>query len=247
MDIIADCHTHTVACDHAYSTVTENCGAAAERGLNFIAMTEHAPAMPGTPAPVYFANLRVIPNVVSGVVLLKGVEANILDSEGTLDLPDRILSELDWVIASMHVPTFKPAGKKEHTDAWLAVVENPLVDVLGHTGDGRYPFDMEAVIKACARHNKIVEINAHSFSVRPGSEVNCPKIARICAKEGVRVIVDSDAHYCASVGRVQPALDMLAELDFPEELVVNSSYERFLPVAREKAFGPMREYLDSLR
>lgn len=244
--MIADTHTHTVACNHAYSTILENCAEAARKGLRFLAVTEHAPALEGSPDQMYFRNLRAIPNVVEGVILLKGVEANVMGPDGSLDLPDPILNRQDWVIASMHIPVFAPGSRKDHTKAWLHVAENPLVDVIGHPGDGRYPFDEKEVIRALAKHGKILEINAHSHEVRPGSEENCRRIARICAEEGVRVVVDSDAHWAGAVGDLDPAIQVLLDTDFPEELVINADYGRFLQIAREKAAEEMKEYLDTL-
>lgn len=244
--IIADTHTHTVACDHAYSTITENAAAAKKRGLRFLCMTEHAPALPGSPTQLYFGNLRVIPPVLEEVVILKGAEVNILDREGNLDLSERVLDRLDWVIASFHTPVFPPGSRGEHTSAWMAIAENPLVDVVGHCGDGRYPFDEKAVIRAFARHGKIVEINAHSFSARPGSRENCPRIARLCAEEGVRIAVSSDAHFYDAVGSFDAALGALEEIRFPEELIVNGDYSRFLAIAKEKAVLSTLEYLNTL-
>lgn len=246
MNLIADTHTHTIACDHAYSTLTENAAAAAKRGLRFLASTEHASALPGAPRPLHFSNLKELPPQLHGVTILKGAEVNILDREGNLDLPEWILARLDWVIASFHVVTCEPMSEEDHTRAWLAVAENPHVDVIGHCGDGRFPFDHSAVIKAFAKQDKIVEINAHSFKVRPGSAENCPRIARLCAREGVRVVVSSDAHFHDAVGRVDRALTMLAEIDFPRELILNMDYERFLAVTCEKAGPDTRPFLNEV-
>lgn len=232
---IADTHTHTIACDHAYSTLNENAAAAAKKGLRFLAMTEHAPAVPGAPGEFHFRNYNVIPRIINGVVILKGVEVNIMDKKGALDLPDHILEKMEWVIASMHVLTYPPEDEKAHTRAWTAIAENPLVDVIGHCGDARYPFDMDAVLRKCRDEKKIVEINAHSFRVRPGTSERCERIARKCMDLGIPIVVSSDAHTDAQVGYFDAALRMLHKIGFPEELVLNGEYERFLAVAREKS------------
>lgn len=247
MKLIADTHTHTLACDHAYGTISENAAAAAQKGLRFLAMTEHTPGMPGGPSPLHFMNLRVIPNELCGVTILKGAEVNILNYRGKLDLTDGMMEGLDWVVASMHTPNINPGTVQQQTNGWLAVAENPLVDVIGHCGDGRYPFDHEPVIRAFAKHNKLVEINAHSFTAREASEINCPKIARLCAEHGVRIVVNSDAHFSSGVGDFAAAVEMLERIGFPEELIVNADYHRFLAVAKEKAGKrTMREHLAGL-
>lgn len=246
MTIVADTHTHTSACDHAYSSIDENARAAKERGLKFIAMTEHSPSMPGGPSFIHFANLRAIPPVLHDVIILKGSEVNIMDSSGVLDLEDNVLDNLDLVIASLHTMNFIPATKKEHTEAWLSVVTNPLVDIMGHMGDGRYPFDEERVIKEVAKNGKVVEINSHSFVARPGSVENCPRIAKLCMQYGVKVVVSSDAHFYNRIGEFKYSTDLLEEIGFPEENILNADYNRFLDFAKEKAKGATLKYLQQL-
>jgi hypothetical protein len=89
LQIIADTHTHTVACDHAFSTIAENAAAAKERGLRFLCMTEHGSTMAGAPSHLYFdAQHNLVPPTLNGVVILKGGELNIMNDEGELDLPE---------------------------------------------------------------------------------------------------------------------------------------------------------------
>jgi len=232
LQIVADTHTHTMACDHAFSTLRENIEAASAKGLRFLATTEHATKMPGAPSMLYFGSLRTLPRKMKGVILLKGAEVNIMDYEGGMDLPDNRLKHMEWVIASMHEPCLKSGAKADHTQAWLCIAANPHVDVMGHMGDARYEFDHETVVRELAKAGKIVEINAHSFRGRRGSRENCPAIARLCMRYGVPVVVSSDAHIWSDVGRFGPALDMLEEIGFPEELVLNADYHRFLELAR---------------
>ena len=110
MKIVLDTHAHTIASGHAYNTIKEMAQAAAEKGLEAIALTEHAPKMPGSCHDFYFQNLKVVPRVQCGVKLFLGTEANIMDEHGTVDLPDGVLEKLDLVIASIHPPCY--AGQK---------------------------------------------------------------------------------------------------------------------------------------
>ncbi|MFR9255218.1 MAG: hypothetical protein ACLVJ6_06775, partial [Merdibacter sp.] len=73
------------------------------------------------------------------------------------------------------------------------------------------------------------------FECRPKSDVNCREIARCCKKYGVRVVCSSDAHFFTQIARVDESIKLLRELDFPEELILNANYERFLAAAREKS------------
>lgn len=235
MQLIAETHSHTVACSHAYSTIYENVQAAAQKGLKFLCVTEHAPKMSDGPHEFFFNNLSTVPDVINGVIVLKGAEANILDFKGTLDLSEHQLQNLDWVIASYHTPCCSPADRESHTHGWLAIAQNPYVDVIGHCGDERYDFDYDPVIKEFAKNHKIVEINAHSFHTRPGSKENCRQIALVCKKYDVQVVCSSDAHFFTEIGNAGEALELLLEIDYPKELILNADYDRFLAVAREKS------------
>lgn len=235
MQFIAETHSHTNACQHAYSTLYENVQACAQKGLKFLCITEHGSAMEDGPHPWFFKNIvTAVPDVLDGVILLKGAEANILDYQGRLDIEKASLEKLGWVIASYHTVCIEPSTEREHTEGWLAVAENPHVDVAGHCGDARYPFDHNAVMQAFAENGKIIEINAHSFGFRPGSRKNCREIALCAKKYGVRVVCSSDAHFFTEIGECDAALEMLREIDYPEELILNTNYDRFLAVAREK-------------
>ena len=104
MDFLMDLHTHTLVSGHAYNTMREMVQAAADRGLEVLGITEHAPAMPGTCQHFYFHNLKIVERTMYGVELFLGAEVNILDHEGHVDLKDREMANLDVVIASLHRP-----------------------------------------------------------------------------------------------------------------------------------------------
>lgn len=113
------------------------------------------------------------------------------------------------------------------TEAWLSVAKNPLVRVIGHSGSELFRYDYEAVIPVFGQNGKLVEINEHTFVARRDSVPNCKKIALVCKKHGVPIVINSDAHFSTQVGSCSNAAAMLREVDFPEELVLNASKERF--------------------
>lgn len=242
MQIIADTHTHSVACSHAYSTILENINEAKEKGLKFICHTEHCPAMDGSPDELYFKTLEQLPPVMHGVNFITGCETNIISYDGKLDLPDDVLARLDWVIASYHVNVWLPATEKQHTQGWLAIAQNPLVDVIGHCDDRRYHFDLDTVIAAFKENHKIVEINNKSLNFRTGSFESCREIALVCKKYRVPVVVSSDAHIAVDIANVADSVRLLQEIDYPEELILNADYDRFLNAVRPKCHQPKREF-----
>ena len=123
--LILDTHSHTVASGHAYGTVLEMAKAASEAGLELLAITDHGPKMPGGPDSMYFCNFKVIDPVLYGVEILMGVELNIIDYRGTVDLDLALLKKMKLCIASLHTVCLTPGTKAENTRALLRAMENP--------------------------------------------------------------------------------------------------------------------------
>jgi putative hydrolase len=230
MEYQLDIHCHTVSSGHAYSTLEENVRVAAEKKLKLLAITDHAPAIPGGAHLYHFYNIRILPDVISGVRILKGAEANIIDYKGSIDLDDDVMSNLDLVIASLHPPCLAFGTEIEHTNTLLKVMENPAVNIIGHPGDMRYNFNIKEVVSASKATNTLLEINNSSLkptSFRPGGDIMIRKIIEECILQDVPLVMGSDAHFSADVGNFTEASALLKKLKFPEENILNSSVERF--------------------
>ncbi len=237
MKFVLDVHCHTIASGHAYSTIDEIAGEAAGKGLKMIAITDHGPAIPNGAHPYHFYNMIVLPEYIKGVRILRGIESNIIDLNGRIDVPDDLLQKMELRIASLHPPCINPGTKAEHTDALAAICKNPLIDVIGHPGDSRFDFDILTVVRAAGETGTLLEINNSSLtpiSYRPGSRVNIIKILEICRKEGVPVVLGSDAHYAGDIGNFCEVEKLIAETNFPEELILNRSVEKFLEYIEQK-------------
>lgn len=226
---ILDLHTHTLASGHAYNTLYEMAQAAADKGLALYGCSDHAPAMPGSTNSIYFLNFKVIPREIRGVRVLMGAELNILDFDGRVDLSPGILRRLDYAIASLHTNCIKAGTMEENTRAYVKAMENPLIHIIGHPDDGRFPIDYERLVSEAKRQHKLLEVNNTSLSPdssRPGARENYRAMLSLCRRYGQPVIIDSDAHIEADVGNHRFAHAFLEELDFPPQLIVNSSLER---------------------
>ena len=226
MKMIADLHCHTSASVHAYSTLHDNIEAALAKKLEVLAITDHGIGCPDSPPVSYFDNLTSLPEYVKGIRLLRGVEANIMDYDGGLDMPEWVMEKLDIVVASFHTSCTKPGTVEEHTNAYIQVAKNPLVRIIGHSGSAEFEYDYEKVIPIFGQYKKLVEINAHTFICRQKLISNCRRIAQLCMEHRVPVVVDSDAHSEFEVGECDRAFDMLREIGFPEELIINTDRER---------------------
>lgn len=231
-----DLHTHTVSSGHAYSTILENAKYASEIGLKILGTTDHGPSMPGAPHYWHFGNIKVMPREIYGVTMLYGCEANIIDYEGNIDLPLDLQKRLDIIIASMHDPVMKTdLGPDLNTSAFLKAMDNPNIHIIGHAGNPKFPIYEEELVKKAKENNILIEINNSSFvSSRAGSEKTCASIARLCKEHKVRIILNSDAHFCFAIGNFDAALKVLKEIDMPEELIINRSPSELLEFLNEK-------------
>jgi DNA polymerase (family 10) len=196
-DLRGDLHCHTTTSD-GRQTAEQMAAAARERGMEYLAITDHS-ASHGfgdhvTPDALRarIDEIRALNEQMDGIEVLIGTESNILP-DGSLDYDDELLAQLDWVIASVH--TSFQMGAKEMTDRMVAAIEHPLVDAIGHPSGRKietrppYELDIERVIEAAARTGTMIEINA-SPDRRDLNEVH----ARAAAEAGVRILVNSDAH-----------------------------------------------------
>ena len=226
MQFVADLHIHTIASGHAYSTVLEIARAADDKGLAMIALTDHGPAMPGAPHPYHFGNQLCIPGHLFGVRVLKGIEANVLDRQGILDLDEYRLSKLDIVLAGLHALCAPYGSVQENTVMMINAIKNPWVDVIVHPGNPEYLIDEAAVVKAAAEHGVALEINNSSLTVtRRGSLPHCDHIAGLAKQYGCKILVGSDSHFAFSVGDFGAAAELIEKNGVPPELVLNTSVD----------------------
>jgi DNA polymerase (family X) len=205
-DIRGDCHAHTDATD-GRDSIEAMAVAARAAGLDYLAITDHsqALAMAGgldeASALRHAARVREAGTRVEGIRLLAGIECDIR-ADGTLDLADDCLAQLDIVIASVH----SAFGMEEAqmTDRIVRAIESPHVDVVGHP-TGRllrrreaYAVNMERVVTAAAATGVALEINCQVDRLDLG-DVH----ARLARDRGVAIVIDSDSHATRGFGTLR--------------------------------------------
>ena len=229
MKDILDVHIHTTASGHAYSTFGEVVDTAKAKGLELIGIADHGPCVPGAYHTFYFANFKVIPREIDGIKIAMGAELNIIDYSGSTDLPAQLLKKLDYAIASLHKECITPGSVAENTAAIIGAMRNPHVMIIGHPDNPKFPVDFDAVARAAKDNRVLLEVNSSSYysKHRAGSEEIAKIMLAACKKYGAAVIMGSDAHIKYDVGNHEFSQKILAENDFPEELVINTSVEKF--------------------
>jgi len=238
MQFKVDTHSHTIMSGHAYSTLQEMMVAATKRGLEALAITEHGPVMPGTCDDFYFHNATVIPREFCGVQLLMGVELNITDEYGSVDLPESVCRKLDLVIGSIHPFIFDGENETSAiTKAYVAAMEKPYIHVIGHPDDSRSLPDYEILVKAAKRTNTLLEVNNSSLSpycYRMGVRENMLTMLDLCKQYDVFVTTGSDAHIEFDVGNFEQIKEIFRYCDFPQDLIVTRSLENLNPFLGSK-------------
>ncbi len=196
-DIKGDLHVHSNWSDGSCS-LAELAEAARLCGFKYIAITDHSHSLPITgglnPERLNLQTqlIEQLNRQQPGLHILRGIEVDIL-KDGSLDLSDKDLEQLDIVIASIH--SYFRLNREDQTRRLLRAIENPHVDIIGHL-TGRmlnkrsgYDFDLERILRAAAQNRKVLEINAHPSRLDIDEQV-----ARRAVSLGIKVAINSDAH-----------------------------------------------------
>lgn len=224
-----DTHVHTVLSGHCWSTFGECMTQARDVGLKGVCITEHSSAAPNGPPEWATVPMQNLPETYLGVRVFRGLEADILDTDGRLSNRDEYLSVLHFCIASIHVFSSQMETEAQRTQAFIGALENDYVDMLGHIEKPSNACDLPSVVLAVKKKNRLVELNNSSFlAFRKGSMERSFELLTLCKRHDVRICVDSDAHVHTMVGDFTNAAALLQEVDFPPELIVNRTLESFL-------------------
>ena len=226
--LVADLHMHTLMSGHAFGTIREMAMGAAERNLQLIGITEHGPGLPGACDPIYYLNFRAAPRKLYNVEILYGCEVNICTG-GTLSLGRRYLDALDYAIAGIHGFCYENEGAAKNTDSIIKCMADPKVRFISHPDDSRYPIDYSALVQGAKEYGVALEVNNSSLSpisFRPGCLENYRRMLPLCMEYGVPVIVDSDAHDPGAVGDFSLAINVLEEVGFDQDLILNTDVQK---------------------
>lgn len=209
-DIRGDLHMHTTWSDGA-ATLRRMVEAAAGRGYHYVAITDHSPAtrivagLDAAALRAQAAEIAAVQEELAGIRILRGCEVDILP-DGSLDLDDETLGELDLVLASVHSSFDMTEARM--TARIIKAMENPLVHVLGHpTGRklGRrppYALDQGEVVRAAAALGVAIEVNGSPRRL----DLDCRGL-RLCGRLGVKVVISSDAHSVARLDSIRYGVD----------------------------------------
>jgi DNA polymerase (family 10) len=196
-DIRGDLHVHSKLTDGNY-TIEEMADAAAESGYEYVGMADHSKHVTvagGLNAKELERAIKRIDKLnkkLRKITVLKGIEVDILE-DGSLDLPDSVLKQLDFTVCSVHYKF--DLSRKKQTERIIKAMDNKYFNILGHP-TGRmlkerepYEIDIEKIMDAAAARGCVLELNAHPERLDL-NDVHCKK----AREKGVKVVISTDAH-----------------------------------------------------
>ena len=221
-----DLHTHTIASGHAWGTLFENAQEAKKQGIELLGLTEHGPAVLGSVTKNYFNATKRVPQNINGVRILFGVETNIIDEQGNLDLENKILEKLDIVILGFHYNCgYVDQGIEKNTRVLIRAMHNPYVKMLAHPYRSVMKIDIKNITKEAIKKNILLEINASCFSehkIKVEKIEGIKTMIKILKNNNQKMVISSDAHNPYEVGNFSNVVAKFDELDLSEDDLLNN-------------------------
>ncbi len=226
--IVCEIHTHTLVSGHAFGTIREMALAAKEKELSLIGFSEHGPGIPGTCEPIYFGGYDSLPRNLYGVEILGGCEVNVLN-DGTLSLDDGYMECLDYALAGIHPHCYKNEGIETNTRNVISCMKHPKVFFISHPDTDKMPLDYEQLVPAAKENHVALEVNNSSLR-RPQVRLNCVenyrKMLSLCMEYRLPILISTDAHDPDEVGDFSLACQLIDQVGFDEDLILNNSVDK---------------------
>jgi len=222
-----DLHVHTIFSHCGIHTVLELLAHAKNLGMKGIAVTDHGQALGGCRLNnPFFERFR---SPYPDVKLLKGVECNIVDDKGKIDVPWHFIKFIDVVLLGIHPNTPAGAGVDAYTDMLIAAIRNnPCIDIITHPNDPTYTVDYRRLAREAKKFGVALELNNSKILYARMEVGSAYELVEACRDEGCCMALNSDTHAIHELGLDDSVRPILEEVGFPEELIVNRTEESVL-------------------
>lgn len=223
-----DLHIHTVASRHAHNTILEYINQAKILKMKVIGISDHGPSNSSTLTDlIYFKELRRIPEVINGVRVLKGAEANIISRKGEIDISDKVIETLDYVMAGLHSNTpYPPGDEKDNTEAVINTIMSGKASVITHPFiNGYLQTNIKQVSEAACKHGVLLELNLSYLYDRrllPGNLDNLKIMIDIFRRHDKKIIVNSDSHNIWELGDDTVLKKYKKQIGLTDDLIINN-------------------------
>ena len=216
-DLRGEMHCHSTWSADGKATIEEMALAAAALGYQFLCLTDHSHYLRDGRIEEQWREIESVNARLESFRVLRGIEANIT-AKGTVDVPDEVLAELDWVVASLHTSL-----DRSPTDRVLEAIDNPHVDCIGHLTGRRISrragadLDLERVVGRAVETGTAIEINS-----QPDRLDMRDAHARLAGAAGVLIPVNTDAHATASLAYAELGIGLARRAWLTKEQVLNT-------------------------
>lgn len=233
-----DLHIHTILSGDSHNTISEYIIQAKKLKMKVIGISDHGPGIYHVRSHNHFNTIIRIPDKVDGIRILKGIEANIINKKGELDLPDQILSKLDYNLAAIHRGTkYISKDAKTNTIAYVNAIKSGKVKMISHPFHTEFETFIEPIAVAACENNVLLEVDVAYIKPRKRTKENFEKLKKmisIVKKYKKKVIVNTDSHNVWELADDSVLTTKLKkEIGLTDDMIINNypkELEKFLGV-----------------
>ncbi|HDS11508.1 MAG TPA: PHP domain-containing protein [Candidatus Wirthbacteria bacterium] len=238
-----DLHIHTEKSGHAYGTFYDIVQEAQDKQMTMIGITDHGPGFTGGADLAHFKMGRRAPKQINGLKILWGCEANVIDQQGSLDLPIKYQTHVDLLLAQFHWNCgYQDQGIKGNTKTMCLALQNPNLHILSHPTHPQYDYDFEQVWQTALDQDVLLELDISYFDMFKEQDLDIfQAMIKAVRQAGKKLIVNSDAHFIHEIGD-DSIIDTFAErLELTPDLIINN-----YPAELETFLANKRQYAPSI-
>jgi putative hydrolase len=222
--LTVDLHVHSLFSSCGLHTILELLDQGRRTGLAAMAITDHGLAVGnGRLTSVFFERFKCPYN---DIVLYKGIELNLLDDKGNIDIVWQFMPFIDILLLGVH-PNLPPHGSREQYTTMLcaAIDKNPYIDIITHPNDPAYPLDYLRLAQKAKEYGIALELNNSKILYNRGTVEDTLELVAACKQAGCLVAVNSDTHALHELGRDEAVRPILDRARFPADRIVNRDLE----------------------
>jgi len=219
-----DLHTHSLMSGHGLNTVFEMAAEAKKRRIRILGIADHGPSMEGAPHEGYFWISDKLDGL-EGVKVLLGVEANIINKNGKIDISDNYLGKQKIVIAGIHDKTPYKSSSEDHTLSIINAMKNPFVKIISHPFKMEFKVNIKKIVEAACSTKTLLELNDQLFEKESNNTEFLEaytKLVGLCKKSGTPIIIGSDAHVASRIGEDENVLKVKKLIGLTENMIINN-------------------------
>jgi len=218
-----DLHAHSLFSSCGLHSVVEMLNAAKKMGLKGQAITDHGPFLGRDTSSTFFERLD---NPVDGIQFFKGMECNVTDTDGNVDVVIKFMKWYDVILLGFHNFPEKDSSPARYSEIMArAIRKNPFIDIIVHPNAPHFLMDFRMIAETAAETGVAIELNNAKTRLGRSTEPQTLDLIEACMNAGCDVAVNTDSHALNEVGDTDVMEKLMKSSGFPYEKIVNRTYE----------------------